>query len=386
MKLFIYTESSFSGSRWFNHIIKGFYDEATRKRCEIKYINDELLSKHTIDEIFGSEKKILVLIGTSVALINRIIPFFRNNGVHLILINYEIMNYLSGISSVLMDYEQATYESLSYIQSYGKSKIALMGIYPDSGTDRLKESTFISYIKNSGRQDAERDIFYNNCDMRSCCRSVMERINEYDALLCSNEIAAIALAAEIRQQGGNFPKGFTVFSFGDMNLSKYMRTILSPEISVINIDYAELGRQAVLLYLYLCKNPEPVSITVKVSTNIHINLPADDVTLHRINQNAPPLTQNLILHDFYNDSLVDEIIRFENCIACCDRLDIEILYAIRRGFTQAETAEMLFSSEGAVVYRLKKIMATLAVEDKAELFLMLDKYLTGEGLDKLRYE
>ncbi len=379
MKLYIYVESAFQSSRWFQQINKGLLSESANKKLTIRYITDDDLKHERLDAIYKDDYRLVIVICTSLILLDSVIPTFQRAGVHVVLVNNLLSNYNSNLSSVVFDYEEVTYESLQYLNSCGYSKIAFLGMNADSGTDSLKEQAFINFMRDSG---SEGRVYYNRGDIYQCCLDFCEDIDKYSAVLCANEMVNIAFNLCLRESKKSIPKNTSVFTFGDRHLSRYMRTASIPNTSLIVIDYQEIGRQTVRIYKLLYNNPSLRAVQVKISTQVKIQNQNINITIqanpHKdpspVHPKCPPA------HIIYGDNLAAEIIRFENFFAVCDELDLKILISLRNNMTQAQISEQLYTSGGTVAYRLKKMMTMLGVKDRQELIHKMDLFFPENSL------
>ena len=119
MKLYAYVEAAFQSSRWFHQIYKGLVSESTSKKFAIRYITDDDLKNNRLDAIYKTDRRLVIVICTSLTLLDRIIPEFHRAGVHIILVNNLLTNYKSNLSSVVFDYEEVTNEALQHFRSCG---------------------------------------------------------------------------------------------------------------------------------------------------------------------------------------------------------------------------------------------------------------------------
>ena len=232
----------------------------------------------------------------------------------------------------------------------------------------IKDAFFADYLAFRGGNPS-RDIYYNYASQRGCYARFAENCRSYDAVICANDVVALALICHLREEGVRVPEDLFVVSFG----STVLASMANPTITSVAVDHEELGRQAILAYAYLYKNPGNITLTAKVDATLHIRASTAHMENHGKDIFAAflPQTPNV---NFYDDPITERVFEAETLLLGCDELDFGILEGILKGETYPHIAERLFTSENVISYRIKRMCKTTGCTKKAELIALLAPY------------
>ena len=188
-------------------------------------------------------------------------------------------------------------------------------------------------------------------------------------MICANDVVALALICHLREEGVRVPEDLFVVSFG----STVLASMANPTITSVSVDHEELGRQAILAYAYLYKNPGDITLTAKVDAKLRIRASTAYMPDHGkdIFASFLPQTPNV---NFYDDPITQRVFEAETLLLGCDELDFGILEGILSGETYPHIAERLFTSENVISYRIKRMCKTTGCTKKAELVALLAPY------------
>lgn len=371
MTIKIYIHPEFKDTFWTQLTLKATAAEITRKRYTAEYIEAEKVTDIDFDTLYaGDERRLLLYIGHSVSGTPVDLKYLTDHGVHVILINYESSVLSGSCSKVLLNYRDGMQKTISYLTANKHDRIALFGINPNSSTDMLKDSYFVEYLRERGGNPA-RDIYYNYGSVTGCFARFAENYRDYNAVICSNDVVALALIRSLKEIGVRVPEDMYVTACGG---SSMISSIASTTITTVFADQYELGRQAVLTYAHLYKNPCAVALSVKVEANLTVRAstnydpdPGEDL-VSTLDKQVPNV-------DFYDDPVIRAIFRVEELLLNCDELDRGILDGILTGETYPNIAERLYTSENVISYRIKKMCKITDTSKKSELVALLSPYL-----------
>lgn len=371
MTIKIYIHPEFKDTFWTQLTLKATAAEITRKRYTAEYLEAEKVTDIDFDKIYEKdERRLLLYIGHSVSGTPADLKHLTDNGVHVILINYESSILSGSCSKVLLNYRDGMQKSISYLTANKHDRIALFGINPNSSTDMLKDSYFVEYLRERGGNPA-RDIYYNYGSVAGCFTRFAENRADYNAVICANDVVALALIRSLKSIGVRVPEDMYVTACGG---SSMLSSLGSTTITTVFADQYELGRQAVLTYAHLYKNPCAVALSVKVEAKLTVRAstafdpdPGEDLVT-TLNKQVPNV-------DFYDDPIIQDIFRVEELLLNCDELDRGILDGILDGETYPSIAERLYTSENVISYRIKKMCKITGTVKKSELVTLLLPYL-----------
>lgn len=371
MQIKIYIRPEFKDTFWTKLSLKALAAEITRKRYTAEYLAVESVNDIDFDKVYATdEKRLLLYVGHSVAGTPADLKFLTDHGVHVLLFNYESEVLGGNCSKVLLNYRDGMQKSIGYLTANRHDRIALFGINPNSATDLLKDAYFLEYLRERGGNPT-RDIYYNYGSITGCFSRFAENHADYNAVICANDIVALALMQNLKKIGVRVPEDMYVTACGG---SSIISTVANTTITTVSADQYELGRQAVLTYAYLFKNPCDVALTVKVEAKLtprastafapdaHVDLPTS-------------LAKQVPNVDFYDDPVIQNIFSVEALLLSCDELDRGILDGILAGETYPSIAERLYTSENVISYRIKRMCKITGCQKKSELVARLCPYL-----------
>ena len=362
MNMIVYSENEFRSGLWHKKAIEGIHKAAAKRGISVTETDDKSFSP----ELFGDEKRLLTIIGASDRHMDELIPACRKSGVRMLFVNYEPRIPSHDSSQVIMDYSDTMERILAYFTRNGRTKPALLGVNPDSASDRRKADFMLS------RGMGER-IFYNDDGIGECVEKFLRVKDRYDSLIFTNDVFMLAASARLREAGIRVPEELWVVSFSDTMLSPVFESPLSPGISTFAIDYEELGRQCVELWNYLSKNPSDICATVRVRAGFFPNASTEFKEPEgEIDSFLPAGKRGNF--DFYSDETVGEITRLENCLIQCDDTDFRILDSLMRGENRVGVAMKLYISEGTLYYRLRRLCRLAGQRTISELIGLIKKY------------
>jgi len=367
----IYIHPEFKDTFWTQLSLKATAAEITRKRYTAEYIEADKVEDIDFDKVFeGEEKRILLYIGHSVLGTPHDLKYLTDHGVHVILLNYESSVLSGSCSKVLLNYRDGMQKSISYLTANKHDRIALFGINPNSSTDMLKDSYFVEYLRERGGNPT-RDIYYNYGSITGCFARFAENYRDYNAVICSNDVVALVLIQNLKEIGVRVPEDMYVTACGG---SSMLSSIANTTITTVFADQYELGRQAVLTYSYLYKNPCDVALSVKVEAKLTVRQstnfdpdPGEDL--------VTTLSKQVPNVDFYDDPVIQKIFDIEALLLNSDELDRGILDGILSGETYPSIAERLYTSENVISYRIKRMCKLTNTSKKNELVALITPYL-----------
>lgn len=367
MTIKIYIHPEFKDAFWTQLTMKATAAEITRKRYTAEYIEAKKVTDIDFDSLYAEdERRLLLYVGHSVSGTPKDLKYLTDNGVHVILINYESSVLAGNCSKVLLNYRDGMQKTISYLTANKHDRIALFGINPNSSTDMLKDAYFVEYLRERGGNPT-RDIYYNYGSVSGCFARFAENHADYNAVICANDVVALALMRFLKDSGIRVPEDLYVTACGGSSL-------VNTTITSVFADQYELGRQAVLTYAHLYKNPCAVALSVKVEAKLTVRAstnfdpdPGENL-LSTLDKQVPNI-------DFYDDPDIRSIFLVEELLLACDELDRGILDGILAGDTYPAIAERLYTSENVISYRIKKMCTITGARKKSELITLLKPYL-----------
>jgi DNA-binding LacI/PurR family transcriptional regulator len=379
MKVFVLTEPTYLDTFWCIQTFKGINEEIGKKRYEISYLDGRSLATMDWELLYRGDRKLLIVIGTSVSWIPKTLETLAARGIQVILVGYQAPPSAVGVSSIVMDHAAATGELVEYLVSLNKGRIALFGINPNSSADMRKSESFVLLMRELGEAGSQRHVYFNYASLDRCYATFEKEKGEYDAVICANDVVAVSLIRRLADSGTHVPEDLFIVSFGGTLLAQ----LFDPSVTSASLNYEELGRQAVLMFAYLRKNPAVTAATIRVVCKIHVRRSTAD------RMPTPPLVRPLLASSqvqeviFYADLEVNEIFSVENFLTRCDELDFVILEGLMGSIRYSDLAERMSRSDNDIKYRIKRMLSRLGKDTKEEMLELLGKYLDGDSMRRV---
>jgi len=355
VKIFIVVEDDFAETVWGKAILDGMKHRASELKHEICEMKD-------FDIDFEGQKKVAILVGTANSWINKTLCELWDHSIRGVVLNCQPTEIVPETSYILIDYACATYECIQYLHACDKKRIALFAINPNSITDTTKHKSFIEYGLS------EKDVYISDDSLSECYLRLKARISDYDAVICANDIAAVALIRRLEADGIRVPEDIYIIGFGNLLIGRYF----SHTITSMTLNDVELGRQSVSMYAYLVKS----EVDINVQMTIPCELILGDTTEHK-SVKRQKLTLKSHAADenyFYGDADVGELMNIENFLTRCDGTDIKIISGIINEMPYAAISERAYISENAVKYRVKRMLSETKTENKSDFKKLMKTY------------
>ena len=355
MKIYVISEPYYRSTVWFKQTIDALIKKATATRHEVVETDaDEL--------VMTKGSHLSIVIGTSYSWVMETLQTLRKKNIHAIVVSCQPEELFDNTSYVIIDHARAMNDIVSMLNSAGRGKIALYGINSDSHSDRIKVRVF----KDAGYSNSSIYII-NNDSLTSCYNNLKENITDYNAIICANDIAAIALINHMISDGFRIPDDYYIISFGNSLIGQVCKVPLT----TVSLDHEQLGIQSVLLYLYLYKNPGNVAITVKVPCSLSIRKSAGL---------SPAQRESVFVssgeNTFYKDKELSEIMCLEKTLQMCDEIDLRIISGILSHQSYSNIAAKTYVSESVVKYRIKRLLNISGYSKSDQLREIFYKYIS----------
>ena len=369
IKIFVHPESK--ESFWQTQCLKAIAAEILHKRYTAEYLEASSVTDIDFDKVFApDEKKVLLYIGYSQKDSRRALIYLAKRGIHTLLINYGGPNFSGSCSKVLLNYRDAIEKCIGYLAANNHDRIALVGVNPDSSTDCIQEESFAEYLRGIGA-DPARNIYYNYGSISNCFAKFAADRARYNAIICTNNVVALTLLHRLGEIGVRVPEDIYLISCG---CSTILGERSTPTITAIDADQNEIGRQTVLAYASLMKNPGNIAMTIRVETKLAVrgstNFDPDPDTVI-----FPPCDTPVSAIDFYADPDAKSFFNAESLLLGSDELDQGILDGLLAGETYPSIAERLYTSENVIAYRIKRMFRITGCQRKGDLIALLNRYL-----------
>ena len=363
MRIPVIIEPNYRHSVWCKQTLTGMFDEAKRKKYSLVFVDGNAYAYEDYDALFSGNKRLVILIGTSVSWIPETLSMLERKGVHGLLVSFETPSNMMLQGVVRMDYVSAMHQLMQYYAAHGRTRVALYGFNPNSSADRIKEQYFCTMRQAAGDEQPQRHVFYNYAALGRCFEAFQPHADEYDALICANDIVAVSAIRHLREAGVPVPDRMFIAGFGESVLSRTMH----PSITTATLDHEEMGQQAITLYAYLTRQEANVVASVRVQSK----LLARESTRCLPVVDTPPvefISERVKSVDFYSDDEVQSLLALEEFYLTLDDLDVDILRLLGQNVTLEAIAQICCTTVSTVGYHLRRMQAKIGVASREELY------------------
>lgn len=356
----ILVEAAYMCSHWCTHYIKGIAAQAKRKNIQIAVHSS---ADFSIDELTADS--CVIMLGSSMSWAAQTMHLLHTNGIRPIVLS--LANYQKQFpfaSFISMDYDDASRKLMKYLEEKGCRRTALFAVDPQSATDSSKVANFLLEPRH-----AKTDIFTYTDTLHATCSRLIDRIQNYDSVICANDIAAVILMKRLSEIGITAPDRIHIATFGDTVLS----SLGIQNITIAKVKSAEAGKLAINAYNLLKTVPSLSSLAMLLHCDI-LGAGGEkiDVQLQQRNKACGESSDG---STFFSDPDVSEVLLVEKLLSGCDKLDVLILRELLNRESYSKIAAKLFVAENTISYRIKRILSMAPEKTKEEVFDLLAQFL-----------
>ncbi len=370
MNLHLICEPVAANALWITDIMDGIVQEAMKKSLSLAAVTDGSVSDSLFSDPFDTERRPVLVIGSSLLWINETLEKLCRLGTEPVLVSVYQNRIRSEYSSVSFNTAEAMRGLVGYLAGTGRRRIALFGLHRNTVGDLSKLSGFAAGMRDIDAVFSARDI-YSRGMIADCAGQLFSRISDYDAVVCTSDLLAIYLTLYLEERGIRVPDDISITGFGNWSAADRFH----PTITRMYTDLKELGAQAVRLHQQLVYNPQ---LRHSVSV-LECLLRVGESTQNKPGSISPVLTVpppsgSLNAPPYHNDPDILEALKSELFVRASDGIDRSILRGLAAGETYAQISLTANISESTVKYRLSKMLRLLDFSDRRQLTGFAEKY------------
>ncbi|MEJ5308915.1 MAG: LacI family DNA-binding transcriptional regulator [Anaerolineae bacterium] len=158
--------------------------------------------------------------------------------------------------AVVSDNVKGAYEAVTYLIRRGHRHIAFVGSHPDASYPSIRERQCGYRQALADAQIAES--YCANChiidtaEIAQATTALIEAHPHITAIFAANDETAITVMETLRSLGRQIPDDISVVGYDDIDLASRV----SPRLTTMQVDKAEMGRMAVQLLINRVQYPE----------------------------------------------------------------------------------------------------------------------------------
>lgn len=348
----ILQDKKYINSLWCKNIYSGLTKRLREKRIPFCEIYDSCPNDIEAVFIIGSD---LIWTSTTIRSLNRggIVPILICN----------IAENLPGCiyNCVSSDINASMKHILDTLSVRKKRKIAVYGVNTDSISDIGRTDSLLFWRFNSFDSFL---LFENKGSLDECFKRFYPNINTFDAVICTNDFAAISLVKHLEEIAPEQLDRLQITCCTTSELSKSYKDI------IISLDthYEQYGKAAVYIYEALQKHCYLSGITVQVSWDIEER--STEISDSPININDVHSSDT-----FYEDPELNDMLVVDRLLTLSDETDKKILCLLMQNYSYEKISEICFLSINAIKYRIKKLAQNSNAINKNNMIDLAKKYI-----------
>ena len=352
----ILTEPAYSESMWCKALYRSLTERLRQKRISFCEMYDTV----------PVNSEAVFIIAANYNWIKATLTELNLSGIKPILICNQAETILGcNYSCVCSDITGSMKYLLDNLKADGKTRVALYGVNTSSISDIGRVDGL--FAQKDGVIDWAR-IFTNDGSLQNCYREFAAEADNYDAVICFNDFAAVSLIRRLEADGeGGKLSRLKILSCCQTKISSCYRD----KIISINMNLAQYGKAAVFIYEKLKLHTYISQMTLNVSWNTE--------------QNKSPTSSSVSLKStgntdrIYSDKELNEMITAEKILEIDSATDKTVISCLCGGKSVTEIAAACFLTDSGVKYRIKRILEKCRISDKAELVSIVRRYLPDYG-------
>lgn len=364
--ILIIVEPSYSNSIWCQNLVDGLVAELKLKRIAYQFIS-------SLEEL-DSKCRFIYVIGSVSGWVRAVLESCGHAGIYPILLsNQTFHRFPISYSTVCSDTDDSMKHLVDTLHTMGRKRIALYGVNPSSVPDESRKNCFLAA---QGGQAME-DIFVNDGSLEQCFRDFSARTQDFDAVICVNDFAAISLVRNLSRGNPEELERLSIIGCAETRLTEfYSKHILS-----IRVNFREYGRAAVTLLETLRRNP--------YLSNIVMTIRWDFSPLTVLQAPAPERSREALTEvpevgdTFYTDQELRDMLRLEQLLNECDKVDKILIRYLVAGESYEVIAERCFVTVSTVKYRIRKMLSISQSPNRASLMALIKDYMSEFDLEPL---
>ena len=361
----VLVEPNYQNYIWAKQTLESILQEAAKRKYKAVPLQSDGYEELDYDAIFQGERRMLIVIGTSISWMPAALNFFNSRKIETVFISFDPSEVKLPTGMVRMDYVGAVDQLISYLENCGKSRIAMYGYNPNSSADQIKVRFYRSRLHSKGVQ--EEAIFENLADLKDCYRRFQTEIHRFDGVICANDVVACSLMSMLKEDGIRVPEDLYVTAFGNSLISER----ISPALTVATLDHHEMGRQAVHLFSYLVRMPSAASVSVRVRCKLIVR-GSTAFEPDRSGEVSPVKPDSKLYGlNFYSDPEAEWLLRAECLLGAADETDLKLVDRLLQDIPLDELEKELYLTPSALQYRKKKLMNVSGCKTSEEFMKFL---------------
>lgn len=363
----------------------GIEQYALIKKYQIIQIDSDKYMSFDYASLFQDAPRLVLIIGSSPKWVKDTLDFFGKESIKVVLLDSFASEHPAICARIKPDYSSIVKPVLQHLKDCGCSRPAIYGLFVHSSADVEKVKSFLKEIDKQGIGKADNICFENKSDLEDCYLNFKPHIQEFDSVICVNELAAVSLMKHLRTDGFCIPDDIQIISCGnETSLGK----VISPSLTTMSSMDSVIGRTALSAFKY-CYSSDDISFNMQLMLKYVLNVGESTSPLNKnissaentVTLNSEHSSEELQLN-FYRDTEIQSLSSLEKAFRYCDETDINILKMRMDNVSYDKISESLCISRSTLFYRLRRIEDNISLESHSGLKAYLTKNKFWEIFNK----
>lgn len=355
LTLLIHTGMAFE---WYRSIVSEFQRQSANSAFTLNIA-------HRYQDILSTDGPV-VLLSVDASWITENLALLGGSKHKAILFNGFTEEPPNTVSRIMIDHDGLIQKSVSHLMQKGRCDIAFFGAQKNDISDQKKADSFAKLV-------SEDHVYRITHDFGECFERLLSRINEYNGIICSNDIAAVYLLEKCSGLGIAVPDRLSIIGNGNLWISANT----TPSITTISTDTAKMVSLTLRICRQLYQFEDIVSMDVYIKPSL---IPRASTGCETDGKDQTKLkTQRMLYEESNTDKDLIIIQKIDRALSALSPQTLRMLKAYLNGDAYGKIADQMYISEDTLRYHIKKLYRSLDVHGKKECASILNRYLGNKS-------
>lgn len=346
--------ASFAAFEWGRVLIDLFRVHAAKAKYTLQIV-------YTIKDIRYRGSPVVVL-GVDSIWIKDVLDSLKPFSDKIVLLNgmtyasYESVNYISA------DQQTAVKKCIDLLNTCGRTRPAFFGVQKNDTSDQIKALSFSERFSSD-------DVYQIEDSVRGCCDQLLDRLEQYDSVICANDIMAVYLLARCRSLKIDIPGRLYLIGNGNLWLS----THVTPSLTTVSHNADATVRMALQICKNICEYEDIAPVNISFGGHI---IRRESTGTDTDNKDSLLYRRGSCFDADYRcmSSELSQIVTLDSVFSSCSKEKTDILRLVGKCASIAEISELVYLSQDTVAYHLKNLYRQLGIHSKKELADIINLY------------
>lgn len=324
----------------------------------------------------GAASRTVIVVGFESARLPRVLGILQADTRRIVVTSMDADHIDAHYSCATFSRRISTEQMLDYLLAKGCRRFALVGCGDRSVNDLVHSDAMEKHLHRYEGAAAGCSFWYHTRIAESF-EAFFARRNDFDAALCPNDYAAVALLHFCERNGLRVPEHMLLATFKGNRISRYCK----PSITTLTVDFDAIGVNSVAVWLFL-QDIEEESLQVRITVPGRIaERESTGARSPEPGAGLPPITPDDSYQGgpFYEEPTLKALMRVERCLQSSDELDMRIISLLLCEMSYEKIAEDLYLCESSLQYRVRGIFRAAQVNGRRAFEALMREHFTRDS-------